>query len=328
MQLPINPAAPVTTIIYGGLFYTFVFLQIYQLFMMNSRFFKWTLICLFTIVGCQSPKEQKATSNGSLNAIDDLGRKVSCPSNVQRVMALSPSLTEYLALICPDKIVARTQNCDFPVWVKDLPAVSNYPELDVEALVRLRVDLIVSQKGITNSEQIKQIEELGIPVYIFNNDSISKMIHANERLGTLVGDYNRGKEVADSLQKQLDCKKDTSLAQVKVLGITSLDPIFIYGRSSLFGQMVDTLGATCFGESLSGSYPQVDEEYLIRKAPSLIVAPAGFDYEAFFDVHTNLKNLEAYQQNRLYMINGDYISRQGPRALLGLQELKRILEKF
>ena len=77
------------------------------------------------LISCDSQKKQedKPLNHGCLVLKDDLGRKINCPTNISRVMGLSPSTTEYLALICPNKIVARTQNCDFPTSISPKPIV-------------------------------------------------------------------------------------------------------------------------------------------------------------------------------------------------------------
>ena len=108
------------------------------------------------------------------------------------------------------------------------------------------------------------------------------------------------------------------------MGIVSKEPIFIYGPNSLFGTMGSILNFDVIGNDLNGNYPQVDEEYILRQNPSVLVTTKDQNWDSFFDQHDVLTNTNAFKKHHIFQIEGDYISRQGPRSLMGLLGLQNI----
>lgn len=272
--------------------------------------------------------EKPAVQNsGTLTVTDDLGREIHLKAHPKKVMALAPSMTEYLALICPkEQLVARTQNCDYPKWVEGLQEVVNYPSLNLELLLQLKPDLILTQKGITPESDLNKLNEFGIPVYVFKNDSLDKIINCAERIGSITGNYNRGKEVSDSLTiVRNELAKGEDEDSVSVIGIMSNQTMVAYGKGSLVDQMMNEAGlVNGIDSSFISAYPQINEEYLLRRNPDVLFVTTVISWEEFFVTHPNLKELDAFKSDKLYQIEGNLISRQGPRALMGLRDLKKL----
>lgn len=230
-----------------------------------------------------------------------------------------------MALISPDIIVARTQNCDFPKWIESKTIINNYPELDIEGIVRLKPDLIISQKGITSQSQIEQLERFNIPVFICNNNTLDKVINICSTIGQLTGDKERGEFVQDSLQKKFNELK----SQIKPwnnsgIAIVSKNPIYLYGEQTMFGEVLSLYGIKNLAESLGKAYPEVDEEFIIRQNPELLIGTTDLNWSEFFKEHSVLIEIKANAENKLYNINGDYISRQGPRVFYAIEQLNQL----
>ena len=278
--------------------------------------------------GCQESK--RVQSQGRLTVTDDLGRVLHLVAHPKKVMALAPSMTEYLALICKkEQVIGRTQNCDFPIWVNDLPEVVNYPHLDFELLLKIKPDLIITHKGITPEIDLLKLEEFGIPTYVFLIDSLDKIITSAERIGTITGNYPRGKFVKDSLEQIKLEILSTQASSRTAIGLMSTEPMFAFGKGSLVDELMFKTGViNAIDSSFVGAYPQLDEEYLLRKNPDVLFVTSSISWEDFFMKHPNLKAMDAYKNNKLYQIQANYLSRQGPRSMFGLQELKNISKGY
>jgi len=113
---------------------------------------------IFFAFSCSSSSNNENQSVSNV-IIDDLGREIELNDVPKRVISLAPSITEIIYFIdTEEKLVARTQACDYPEEVKKLPIVSTYP-LDIESIVKLKPDLVFSVDGIVNADQIKKLEE-------------------------------------------------------------------------------------------------------------------------------------------------------------------------
>jgi len=292
--------------------------------------YRYSFFFYLSIVLFSSCQEKEQTDHRKyLSVTDDVGRAVDLPLHPQKVMALAPSMTEYLALICKkEQLVGRTQNCDFPTWVKGLPEVINYPHLDLELILKLRPDLIVTQKGMTPESDILKLAEFGIPTYVFCVDSLDKVNKSAGRIGEITNNKLRGNFVEDSLRNSKNDIVSEGNVNHTAIGLTSISPFFAFGKGSLVDEMMREVGMiNLIDSSFISAYPQIDEEYLLRKNPDIIFVTSTITKEEFFEKYPNLKKLNVYENNAFYRVESNYISRQGPRALMGLSELQKMTIK-
>ncbi len=92
----------------------------------------------------------------------------------------------------------------------------------------------------------------------------------------------------------------------------------------MFGEVLSLYGINNLAESFAKAYPEVDEEFVIRQNPALLIGTTDLNWEEFFQEHSVLKRIKANTENKLYNINGDYISRQGPRVFYALEQLNQL----
>src|SRR5450759_3384885 len=83
---------------------------------------------------------------------DDVGAAVPLASEVSRVVSLVPSLTEALALSCPEKLVAATDWCTHPADLV-VARVRGTKNPDLEAIRALAPDLVVA-----NAEENREVD--------------------------------------------------------------------------------------------------------------------------------------------------------------------------
>ncbi len=187
--------------------------------------------------------------------------------------------------------------------------------------------MIISQKGITSQSQIDLLERFNIPIYIFNNNTLNNVISASKVIGDLTGCKDRGLKVQDSLKARFKTlKSEIRLINKKGLAVVSMNPIYLYGTNTIFDQILDLYHVDNLAEQLQNSYPEVDEEFIIRQNPEVLISSSDLDWELFFEEHSLLQVIKAYKQGALFNVNGDYISRQGPRVFGAIEQLNKSMK--
>lgn len=82
------------------------------------------------------------------------------------VVSLSPALTEIVSeLGFLDKLSGRSDYCDYPAEVKALPGVGSSANPDLQAILQLKPQLLISQSPLASSH-ISQLEKGGVRVLI------------------------------------------------------------------------------------------------------------------------------------------------------------------
>jgi iron complex transport system substrate-binding protein len=260
---------------------------------------------------------------------DDLGREVKVKKEVNRVMALSASLTEMLYLICADsQIIGRTPHCDEPSRVISKTVVNNYP-IDFEKLLMLNPDLIFVKDGIISLEAAAKIEDMGIPVYFQHYENVEDIMKGLEKIGEVLNRKARAAFVADSLRSMLSKIEQSVdiLSRPKVLMVISKDQIFVYGKDSYASDMLKLAGGVNAVDSIfNNPFPQVTSEYILHINPDIIIGAEQVDIkDSFFNLHPELKKTKAFLNRKVYKIGENLLSRPGPRVVQGVESLKKYI---
>jgi iron complex transport system substrate-binding protein len=290
-------------------------------------------ICFFSCRPEQAQHAAKKTEADSAThtVTDDLGRKVKLPVKLRRILSLAPSMTEMLFALVPDsQIVGRTQNCNFPEAVLQKPVVNTYP-LDLEAMLKVRPQAVFTVEGMTSLESANRIEELGVPVYYQKYETVADIFDRLLDLGKLLNQEAQAKALTDSLIAQLKAISRSPKAEAKprVLAVTWLDPIFVYGRNTLLTDELRLAGAeNAVTELFENPYPPVTREYVLKLNPDAIMG-RSFEHmdSSFFRLYPELKKTKAYLDKRIFEVNDDLLSRPSPRVVETIRILHRELHE-
>ena len=115
-------------------------------------------------------------------------------------------------------------------------------------------------------------------------------------------------------------KKD----RVTVFYMTWDDPLTAAGRKSYAGQMLEICGGVNVISDVSLRYPQISEEALLDRNPDAIIAATMTSNrwsEESLRARPGWEKLNAIQKSRLYLLDGDSVSRCGPRLVEVLEAM-------
>src|SRR5881392_4502146 len=88
--------------------------------------------------------KERPASRGGIAVTDDAGRRVTLAAPAQRIVSLLPSFTEILfAIGAGDRVVGRTQWCDYPPAALSIPSVGDGLPPNIEAVMARQPDLVV-----------------------------------------------------------------------------------------------------------------------------------------------------------------------------------------
>ena len=95
---------------------------------------------------------------------DEVGRRVTIPPEVRRIVTLAPNLTETVyALGLEDRLAGDTDYCDTPPAAKSKPHVGNPQNPSLEAIVALHPDLVLATTSINPWKRPTPSRDLGFP---------------------------------------------------------------------------------------------------------------------------------------------------------------------
>lgn len=283
-------------------------------------------ICIIAF-SCQSVEKNVDNKN---SVVDGTGRTVEINQSPKTVMALSPSMTELLfKLVSNEQIVGRTDQCNYPEACLSLPKVQVYPTVNLEKVLKIKPDIIISNSEITPPETAEKLTQLGVPVLLYEINSIEKLYKTIHELSKILSVEGVGDSLIRSYKLQIANLESDKLSSINstlsAIALISIDPIYVHGKTSFLNEIMGIAGFGNAIDSTFGSYPQVSRSLLLKINPDYLL---GYSFEAldstFFELYPELRGLKAYQNKNIYSLNGDLASRPSPRFIELIEEMRKI----
>jgi iron complex transport system substrate-binding protein len=192
----------------------------------------------------------------------------------------------------------------------------------------LNPDLVITLEGMTSPEAAAKLAELHIPVYYQRFEKIEDVLTGLTDLGRLLNRPQRARRVTDSLRAELArLKAPAAGPRPRVLAITWTDPIYAYGRNTLFTDKLKWIGAdNALTETFAQPYPALTREYILQLNPDIIIGGSFEKMEAtFFNLYPELRQIKAYRQKKIFAVTDDLMTRPGPRVAASVHELNDLI---
>ena len=291
----------------------------------------WVLIVLALLVGgtgCAG--DRSSPGKGASSFTDDLGRSLTLDLPAERVLTLSPNLTEIVfAAGAGDKLVGANTADNYPPAVDTLPRFSVLP-VDFEAITALQPDLLLATDQTNNPRDAETFAELGIPTAFFSFSNIDDIFRVIREVGTLTGTQARANAAADSLEAALHAVKQQTADVADrplVLFLIGDETLYSFGSSSYVQDVIHIAGGRSATANLDQRAPVLNEEFVLAKEPEVIVGTFGSSYDSdqLLQLHPTWQKVPAVRNRRVYSLNQDLILRPGPRVVEATRRMAAFL---
>ncbi len=257
----------------------------------------------------------------------------------KRIISLAPNITETLfALGLGDRIVGVTRFCKYPPEALEKEKVGGFLDPNYEKIIELKPDLVIM---LPEHEHIqKYINELGLKSIVVHNRSIGEILNTITIIGSICNSEKSASELLskiESLMKTIEDKTEGKkqprvlFSIGRTLGSSSLKEVYVAGKNTFFDELITYAGGVNAFEGNDIAYPEISREGLLYLNPDVIIDMVPVSGENNPDVSLIAKDwdcvpdINAVKNNRVYVLNNDYSFIPGPRFILLLEDLARIL---
>lgn len=271
----------------------------------------------------------------SVQVTDDLGTELTLQGPAERIVSLSPSMTEIaFAIGAGDRLVGRDSNSLYPPEAQQVKDLGGFWEtLPTEDILALEPDLVLAAEIITK-EQVKQLTDLGLNVYWQENPDDFEGLYENIRqVAVLTGNEEEAGELISSLQERVAAleEKLTDVDQEPLVfyELDATDPTnpWTTGSGTFISYVIHKSKGENMGDILEGSWAQISSEEVIAQNPEYILladamygtTPEGVGERAGWD------EITAVQEGNLVPFDPSILSVPGPRLVDGFEEVARII---
>jgi len=260
----------------------------------------------------------------AVQAVDDAGTTVTLAAPALRIVSLAPHATELLyAAGAGERVVGVLATSDWPPEVAGKPRVGDSRALDLERIVALAPDLVVTWPFAAPA-QVGPLVARGVPVFIANPATIDGIAVDLERLGTLAGTLPTATARAAELRARLARlqARYAGARTVRVFYEIWNAPLYTIGGDHLISQALRLCGGENVFAALTLPAPGVSIEAVLAAKPEAIIAGAdGAVRPAWLDHWKRWPALPAVARGNLYTVDANLLHRAGPRFVDGVEAL-------
>ncbi|GLR65067.1 cobalamin-binding protein [Marinospirillum insulare] len=263
----------------------------------------------------------------AVEVTDDSGQLVHLAKPAQRIISLSPHLTENLfATGAGDLIVGTVEYSDYPAAAKQIPLIGGYNQLDIEGILALEPDLILAWHSGNPLAQVERLAGLGIPVYYSEPRSLAGVSHELRQLGRLTGREATAEQAAQAFDAGAEKlkKRYAQQREVRVFYQVWEQPLITLNGEHLISEGLSLCGGVNVFADLKQLVPVISREAVLEQDPEVIMGGGIKEGEGEKDpawlIHwQKFTAMQAVKANKLYFIPPSLVQRPTPRFLEGTQ---------
>ncbi|TAG72315.1 MAG: cobalamin-binding protein [Burkholderiales bacterium] len=243
----------------------------------------------------------------------------------QRIVSLAPHATELLfSAGLGSRVVGVSEACDFPEAVKTLPKVSSYRGTNVEAVLALKPDLVVTWPSGNKADDVAALERLGLRVYKSEIDSLEGIAKTQREFAGWAKDEG-AIERAGRIEREVNAlrEKFASRPVVRVFYQLGDGRLFTLSNKHLIGEALATCGAKNIFGALSIPAPEVSREAVIAARPDAILLAS----ESARAAVTSQWRTTALASTPIVIVNGGRLHRPTLRTIDAARELCESIER-
>jgi iron complex transport system substrate-binding protein len=261
-------------------------------------------------------------SANSSNAMGNL------PGKPQRIVSLSPAITEALYLLGLESgVIAVTTYCRKPPRAQGKEKIGSIIAPDIEKIVSLKPDLVIAM-NLTDIREIEKLKILGLNVATFRIPrNFSQLCNVFLELGKIVGKANEAKRLVNKSRERVFevTNRVKSMPRQEVLVQIGSKPLFVATKDIFLNDYVEFAGGiNIFRDAGSGAISM--EEAVKRDPDVIIIATMGISGENELRLWKRFSRMKAVKNKRVYIIDADRLCSPTPVSFAEyLSEIVHIL---
>lgn len=258
----------------------------------------------------------------AIRVVDDAGQALEFAHPPQRIISLTPHLTELLfAVGAGAQLVGADSASDYPAAARTLPRVGDYSRINFERILALKPDLVIVWVGGNRAADIHGLKKLGLPVLHTQATRLDDVARLLRLVGQVSGHAAAGDAAARDFSTRLAALQVRATRQppLNVFYQVWDRPLMTVGGTHWISDALALCGARNVFADLRAASPVVSREAVLRRAPELIVS--GSDAPDVRRQWQHFARLPAVKNNAFVRVDADRLHRPTPRLLEGVAEL-------
>lgn len=258
----------------------------------------------------------------AIRLVDDAGQTLGLARPPQRIISLTPHLTELLfAVGAGSQVVGVDSASDYPEAARTLPRVGDYSRIHFERILALKPDLVIVWVGGNRAADIHGLKKMGLPVLHTQATRLDDVARLLRLVGQASGHAEEGDAAARDFSARLAALR-VRVARQPPPGVFYQvwdRPLMTVGGTHWISDALALCGVRNVFADLRAASSVVSREAVLRRAPALIVG--GSDAPGLRRPWQRFASLPAVKKDAFVQVDADLLHRPTPRLIEGVAEL-------
>ena len=265
----------------------------------------------------------------TIRLVDDTGQVLEFARPPQRIISLTPHLTELLfAVGAGAQLVGVDSASDYPAAAKTLPRIGDYSRIHFERILALKPDLVIVWVGGNRAADIHGLKQMGLPVLHTQATRLDDVARLLRLIGQASGHADEGEAAARNYSARLAALqvRDGRKPPLSVFYQVWDRPLMTVGGTHWISDALALCGARNVFSGLRAASPVVSREAVLGRAPELIVG--GSDAPDLRTAWQTFASLPAVKNDAFVRVNADLLHRPTPRLIEGVADLCAAVQAY
>lgn len=266
-------------------------------------------------------------------------------AKVFTVVSLSPNTTAIIHDVIEEaakestkcqvntKLIGSIYYTGQPKYYENYQNIGSFQALNVEKIISLSPDLVITWTGQTQPQVIALLERFGIKVAIFNAEDLKSLAKAFADIGATIQLKNAGTALQQSFVTQLQAIiKHNAIPAIKrhkprVLLQLATHPIFVAGGSGILNDIVTQCGGVNVFKDIDNVSFQTNINAIVERNPNVIIMLSNItkwhiDQTSMWQ---HWQDLLSVKNKHVFQLSSNGISQFSPQILTGVKNICDIL---
>ena len=289
--------------------------------MKHLRIFLSLLLVVATLIACNHTGTSTSIDS-TYSFVDDYGRECIIPTAPQRVISVSPAVTEIIfALGADNLLVGRTDFCTYPEAALKIESIGGITNLNIEKILSLNPDLVISGSMVQEATA-DHLVSMGIAIPCIPEKEHFDGLYENiEKIGQLINKKESAQQLIAQLKKELTALGVSDIHPTKtgyyVVGFGKAGN-YTAGGNTFINDLLSMAGLKNIASDITGW--SISLEALMDADPDYIIIRKE-DKEDFCKM-APYNTLKAVREGHVIAIESGMIDLQSPRNIEAIKIIR------
>jgi iron complex transport system substrate-binding protein len=247
-----------------------------------------------------------------------------------RLIALSPHLAELVfAAGAGAQLAAVVSYSDYPQAATTLPTVGDAARIDLERVISLKPDLILSWRSGNPAAEVERLERRGFAVFVTEPRTLADIPRILRTIGVLAGTQAAAEVAAIHVESELARLRARYMKRepVRVFYEIWHYPLLTINNEHLINDIIELCGGVNVFAAAPVLTPSVSLEAVVAARPQVVLGGSSASTPQELKAQWERTRVRAFRDLPVLHVPPDLIQRQTPRVVEGARQVCEHLEQ-